>query len=93
MSEISKPHIDGIENVSQLEEFTDAFRRDEARLVRKLDLYIAPVLMLLMLISYLDRGNIGYAATQGMNEDIGLKGSEFNVSPRCLTLCVRVIRS
>ncbi|OJJ56527.1 hypothetical protein ASPSYDRAFT_59833 [Aspergillus sydowii CBS 593.65] len=56
------------------------FRRDEARLVRKLDLYIAPVLMLLMLISYLDRGNIGYAATQGMNEDIGLKGSEFNVA-------------
>ena len=72
MSEISKQHIDGIENVNQLEDFTDAFRRDEARLVRKLDLYIAPVLMLLMLISYLDRGNIGYAATQGMNEDIGL---------------------
>ncbi|BCS24982.1 uncharacterized protein APUU_41426S [Aspergillus puulaauensis] len=80
MSEISKPHIDGVENVNQLDEFTDAFRRDEARLVRKLDLYIAPVLMLLMLISYLDRGNIGYAATQGMNEDIGLKGSEFNVA-------------
>jgi hypothetical protein len=33
-----------------------------------------------MLISYLDRGNIGFAATQGMVDDINLKGSEFNVS-------------
>lgn len=52
----------------------------ESRLVRKLDMFIAPVMMLLMLISYLDRGNIGYAATQGMVEDINLEGSELNVS-------------
>ncbi len=91
MSEISKPHVDGIENLDQLEQFTDAFRRDEARLVRKLDLYIAPVLMLLMLISYLDRGNIGYAATQAMNEDIGLKGSEFNVRSGRNTLYAQFI--
>jgi hypothetical protein len=79
---MTKPDSEGIEDVDQLEAFSNAFRRDEARLVRKLDLYIAPVLMLLMLISYLDRGNIGYAATQGMNDDIGLKGSEFNVGLR-----------
>lgn len=36
--------------------------------------------MMLMLISYLDRGNIGFAATQGMTVDINLKGSELNVS-------------
>ncbi|KAL1618024.1 hypothetical protein SLS54_007557 [Diplodia seriata] len=53
--------------------------KTEAALVRKLDCFIAPVMMLLMLISYLDRGNIGFAATQGMAEDIGLKGSELNV--------------
>ena len=35
-------------------------RKKEAALVRKLDLFIAPVMMLLMLISYLDRGNVGY---------------------------------
>lgn len=34
-------------------------RKKEAALVRKLDLFIAPVMMLLMLISYLDRGNVG----------------------------------
>ncbi|KAI1735204.1 retrograde regulation protein 2 [Xylaria scruposa] len=41
-------------------------RRKEKALVRRLDYFIAPVMMLLMLISYLDRGNIGFAATQGM---------------------------
>jgi len=56
-------------------------KKKEAALVRKLDRFIAPVMMMLMLISYLDRGNIGFAATQGMTEDIGLKGSQLNVSP------------
>jgi hypothetical protein len=56
------------------------FAAKEAKLRRKLDLYIAPVMMTLMLISYLDRGNIGFAATQGMTEDIGLKGNQLNVS-------------
>lgn len=54
-------------------------QRRESALIRKLDRFIAPVMMLLMLISYLDRGNIGFAATQGMSMDIGLKGSELNV--------------
>lgn len=31
------------------------FQKKEARLVKKLDLFIAPVMMMLMLISYLDR--------------------------------------
>lgn len=74
------------------------FRKKDAALNRKLDLFVAPVMMLLMLISYLDRryglthfatykragltfrSNIGFAATQGMIDDIGLKGSEYNVS-------------
>lgn len=34
------------------------FRRREAAVVFKLDCFIAPVMMLLMLISYLDRGNV-----------------------------------
>lgn len=56
------------------------FKIEEAKLRRKLDLFIAPVMMMLMLISYLDRGNIGFAATQGMSADIGLKGNQLNVS-------------
>ena len=56
------------------------FQQKEAALRRKLDWYIAPVMMLCMLISYLDRGNIGFAATQGMSEEIGLTGNQLNVS-------------
>ncbi|KAJ5604502.1 hypothetical protein N7510_009656 [Penicillium lagena] len=56
------------------------FQKRNSRLVRKLDLYIAPVMMLLMLISYLDRGNIGFAATQGMTDDIGLTGTQLNTA-------------
>jgi sugar phosphate permease len=55
-------------------------RKREKRLIKKLDIYIAPVMMLLMLISYLDRGNIGFAATQGMIDDLDLKGSEYNIA-------------
>ena len=56
------------------------YKKSEAALLRKLDIFIAPIMMLLMLISYLDRGNIGFAATQGMITDIHLKGSQLNVS-------------
>ena len=55
-------------------------KKKEDALRRKLDRFVAPVMMMLMLISYLDRGNIGFAATQGMTTDIKLKGSELNVS-------------
>ncbi|KAF2846208.1 high-affinity nicotinic acid transporter-like protein [Plenodomus tracheiphilus IPT5] len=55
-------------------------QKKEDALRRKLDCYVAPVMMILMLISYLDRGNIGFAATQGMTADIGLKGSELNTA-------------
>ncbi|KAI1749127.1 retrograde regulation protein 2 [Xylaria castorea] len=53
-------------------------RRKEKALVRRLDYFIAPVMMLLMLINYLDRSNIGFAATQGMAQDIHLKGTQLN---------------
>jgi hypothetical protein len=56
------------------------FIKKEKRVVRKLDTYITPVMLLLMLISYLDRGNIGFAATQGMTKDIGLTGNQLSVS-------------
>jgi len=65
------------------DETIDNRRRKEKALVRRLDCFIAPVMMLLMLISYLDRGNIGFAATQGMVQDIHLRGSQLNVRRRC----------
>ncbi|KAJ5772969.1 hypothetical protein N7457_007865 [Penicillium paradoxum] len=74
----SKADIAMIEFVQAGQNRDEDFRKKNSRLVRKLDLYIAPVMMLLMLISYLDRGNIGFAATQGMADDIGLHGTQLN---------------
>ena len=74
-----KAHESFHEDVEQDSPELIEYKRKEKVLVRKLDMFIAPVMMLLMLISYLDRGNIGFAATQGMTVDIGLKGSQLNV--------------
>ena len=57
----------------------------EKRVVWKLDLFIAPIIMVLQLISYLDRSNIGFAATQGLVTDIHLHGTQFNVSSKSYT--------
>jgi MFS family permease len=52
----------------------------ESRLVRKLDLYIIPPTMLLYLVSFLDRVNIGNARLYGLEEDLGLHGSQYQTA-------------
>ena len=76
--QVTREYLNADESPSSVEA-----QKQEAKLLRKLDCFIAPVMMLLMLISYLDRGNIGFAATQGMTGDIGLKGGQLNVLPSC----------
>lgn len=62
----------------------------EAKLVRKLDLYIAPVMTIIFLTAYLDRANIGNAASAGMTEDIGMASSELGSksSRESLLICI-----
>lgn len=48
----------------------------EAKLLRKLDLSIAPIVLVIFLAAYLDRSNIGNAASAGMTEDIKMSSSE-----------------
>ncbi|KAF7508551.1 hypothetical protein GJ744_009100 [Endocarpon pusillum] len=52
----------------------------EKKLIRKLDLYIVPMVMLLYLLSFLDRVNIGNALLYGMKEDLSLTGPRFQVA-------------
>ncbi|KAI2627277.1 MFS general substrate transporter [Hypomontagnella submonticulosa] len=77
-----KPELDT--QLQQVETATSAedadFKRREARVVAKLDLYICPILIVLQLISFLDRGNIGFAATQGMIVDLNLVGTQLNTA-------------
>ncbi|RYN34785.1 putative transporter [Alternaria arborescens] len=73
--EVQREYLEQDESAETIEN-----KKKEDALRRKLDCFVAPVMMMLMLISYLDRGNIGFAATQGMTTDIGLKGSELNTA-------------
>ncbi|KAL2128797.1 hypothetical protein VTI74DRAFT_8617 [Chaetomium olivicolor] len=50
----------------------------EARLRRKLDLYIVPTVSLLYLFCFIDRANIGNARIAGLEKDLGLKGYDYN---------------
>jgi hypothetical protein len=66
------------------------FKTRERRVPRTLDLYVAPLMGAFNFISYIDRSNIGFAATQGMNEDIHLKGTDLNVLFLCLHASLRL---
>ncbi|OBT68516.1 hypothetical protein VE03_02875 [Pseudogymnoascus sp. 23342-1-I1] len=52
----------------------------ERALVRKVDMHIIPLIILLYLFSFLDRVNIGNARLYGMEEDLNLKGNQYQIA-------------
>lgn len=52
----------------------------EKKLLLKIDLHLIPILWLLFLCAFIDRINIGNARIQGMEDDLGMKGSDYNMS-------------
>ncbi|KAJ3537536.1 hypothetical protein NM208_g6273 [Fusarium decemcellulare] len=52
----------------------------ERQLVRKLDRTILPWIMLLYLLSYIDRSNMGNARNIGLEEDIGLSSMQYQLA-------------
>ncbi|KAK6954814.1 hypothetical protein Daesc_004783 [Daldinia eschscholtzii] len=63
-----------------LESFADL---DEKKILRKMDLRLIPMLAILYLLSFLDRGNIGNAKIEGLQEDLRMSPDEYNW---CLTV-------
>ncbi|KAJ4248774.1 hypothetical protein NW762_012612 [Fusarium torreyae] len=53
------------------------------RILRRIDLRVVPILTVLYLLSFLDRGSIGNANILGLSEDLGLHPSQYNW---CLTV-------
>ncbi|KAL3451757.1 major facilitator superfamily domain-containing protein [Aspergillus insuetus] len=51
---------------------------DTKKLIRKIDLVLIPWLALLYLLSFLDRTNIGNARLANLEEDLGMKGLDYN---------------
>ncbi|KAJ9501193.1 hypothetical protein H2202_002987 [Exophiala xenobiotica] len=53
----------------------------EARgILRKVDFRLLPMLALLYVLAFLDRGNIGNAKVAGMNTDLKLTGPQYNIA-------------
>ncbi|KIL65350.1 hypothetical protein M378DRAFT_105323 [Amanita muscaria Koide BX008] len=65
----------------------------ERRLWRKIDIRLLPMLGLMYLMSYLDRGNIANARIDGLETQLGLTGNQFNTAltvwfvPYCVFEC------
>ncbi|EJU06610.1 MFS general substrate transporter [Dacryopinax primogenitus] len=53
---------------------------EELRLYRKIDRRLMPILSLMYLLSFLDRGNIGNAKIAGLTTDLGLVGNKYNIA-------------
>ncbi|RDW75426.1 hypothetical protein BP6252_06568 [Coleophoma cylindrospora] len=51
----------------------------EKALIRKLDLALIPIIMVLYLVSFLDRVNIGNARLYGLEADLGLVGNQYQI--------------
>lgn len=49
------------------------------RLLRKIDLHVLPVLILMYLLNFLDRTNLAQARLGSLEKDLGMVGTDYNV--------------
>jgi len=80
MSE-KQEHVDVLEekSIGQAAEF-DPDSPAIRTLKRKLDYRLVPIWSLLYLFSFLDRSNIGNARVAGLEHDLNLTGTQFNMT-------------
>lgn len=57
---------------------------DEKAVLRKMDIRLIPMLSMLYLLAFLDRGNIGNAKIEGLVDDLHMTGPQYNWT--CMTL-------
>lgn len=51
---------------------------EEKQVIRKLDMIIIPMIMVNYIFFYIDKTTLSYAALYGMNEDLGLHGTQYS---------------
>ncbi|GAA5976926.1 hypothetical protein JCM21900_003750 [Sporobolomyces salmonicolor] len=62
---------------------------EETKLYRKIDRRVMPILALLYLLSFMDRGNIGNARLNGLETDLKMTSAQYNLALSCffITYC------
>ncbi|RYC87361.1 hypothetical protein BFJ63_vAg9839 [Fusarium oxysporum f. sp. narcissi] len=89
---LSSEHVDEMpvkaeEAISNGLGMTDEqYDANEKSLVRKLDFTLLPMVWLLYFFNYLDRNNIAQARLSSFEQDLGLKGNQFNVAVSILNV-------
>lgn len=69
-----------VEQVKSEQQTAETDRAAEKRLLWKLDIHVVPILTFLFLLAFLDRINIGNARLQGLEEDLNMKGHDYNIA-------------
>ncbi|KAJ5818075.1 hypothetical protein N7474_003666 [Penicillium riverlandense] len=54
------------------------------RLLRKVDLHLLPFLVVMYLLNFLDRNNLSQARLGSLEEDLGMKGTDYNLATSIL---------
>ncbi|KAJ4019366.1 hypothetical protein NW766_003082 [Fusarium irregulare] len=76
-SNTSEPAVGTVNNVENAQYYIDP--KAEAKLRRKIDWMIVPTVCLLYLFCFIDRANIGNARLAGLEDDLGMTGSDYNL--------------
>lgn len=74
-----KPTIDASHEEYTKEDARVYDRKAERALCRKLDMRILPFIAVMYLFNALDKGNISNAKTDGIDKDLGIEGSQWNI--------------
>ncbi|EEP77816.1 predicted protein [Uncinocarpus reesii 1704] len=69
------------QDMEEIRKAVEAYTPDEAKqILRKVDYRLVPLLAVLYLLAFIDRGNIANAKIAGMEKDLNLQGSQYNVA-------------
>lgn len=55
----------------------------EKKLLRKVDLRLLIMMVVMYILNYLDRNNIAAAKLAGLQKDLNLRGDQYQVKPYC----------
>jgi sugar phosphate permease len=67
--------------IEYFEEQDQAWREaTEKKLLRKIDFMLIPMLSLIYLLNFLDRSNLAQARLGGLEDDLKMKGTDFNLA-------------
>ena len=77
VSSVPRPSLSN-EDLTRIHQPMD--RAAEKKLIRKCDWHVLPMISLLYHFAFIDRINIGNARIQGLEDDLKMKGNQYNIA-------------